>query len=294
MRAADAQSRMRGAERDPVVRRRFCGSVGHGSNVSDAHRHAIDDVDREIAERRDVADARVGFDDQLRVCALQLTTGEAHVRDRQREQHVADRRVARRHGGRVDVDAQLARAPADHFDAIGIGHGLQIEREFLRESSQIVIVDVRAIAPERRDDDGHVVDLDGLYDPRGQSGRHQVLIRQQLVVELDERVFAVLPDEEPHGDDRATVVRHRVDVFDAVDLRQQFFERRRHETLDLACIERRRFDQHVGERHDDLRFFLARRVDQREYAGGQRDEHQHDRQRAVQRGSNRTFEHRIP
>ena len=151
-----------------VIQLYAAGSAGPSytfGDVADAHRHAVDDVDRQVAQRRRVADARVGLDEQLRVRALQLTARHTHVRRSQREQHVVDGSVARRHGGRVDVDAQFTRAPADHFDAIRVGNCLQVERDFLREPPQVVVIDVRAIAPQRRDDDRNVVDLDGLHDP---------------------------------------------------------------------------------------------------------------------------------
>ena len=116
---------------------------------------------------------------------------------------------------------------------------------------------------QRQRDDRHVVDLDRLDDPAGHAGRHEVHVLVDLLVELDQAPLAVLADVVANGDDRLVLAAHRVDVLDAVDLVEHLLQRRGDQLLDLRGRVAGEADVDVGQRHDDLRVFLARRQPQR-------------------------------
>ena len=65
-------------------------------------------------------------------------------------------------------------------------------------------------------------------------------------------------------------------MLDAGNLRQQFFQGKRHLAFDLAGAETRRLHHHVDHRHHDLRFLFARREQQGQHPcrdAGDEDRH---------------------
>src|SRR5690606_37684773 len=119
-----------------------------------------------------------------------------------------------------------ARAATDDGGAVRLRQRLQLDLKLLGDSPQPVVVDHGGpIAPQRDNDDRHVVDLDGLDHPGGDVRRHEIGVRIDLVVDLDEALLPVLANVEPHGDDGAAWQRYRIDVLDPIDLVQELFER---------------------------------------------------------------------
>ena len=146
---------------------------------------------------------------------------------------------------------------------------------FFGKTAQFVIaVEFRAVGPQRGDQDGNVIDFDGLHNPAADAGRNLIGIRVDLVVQFDERIFAILAHVEPNRDDAVAGPGHRVHVLDPVDLVQQLFQATRDLLLDFLGGQPRRADEHVRHRHDDLRFFLAGRQQQCHQAEQQRNDHQ--------------------
>jgi len=137
-------------------------------------------------------------------------------------------------------------------------------------------------AGQRQRDDGNVVDFDGLDDPAGHARRNDVGVLLNLVVELDQAPLAVFADVEADGDDALAGARHRVDVLDAVDLVEEFFQAGGDELFDLGGAAAREIDDDIGQGHDDLRLFLARRDQQRHRADCQGQEHQQQREVRVE------------
>ena len=88
----------------------------------------------------------------------------------------------------------------------------------------MVAVQLRPIRPQRHDNDWHVVDFNGLNDPALDDGRHLVRVGMDLVIELDERFFAVLAHIEADGDHALPRCRHGIHILDAVDLVQHLLQ----------------------------------------------------------------------
>ncbi len=147
----------------------------------------------------------------------------------------------------------------------------------------MIAVSMRLIRPQRRDHDRHIIDFDRLDDPRLDDGRNLVGRRIDLVVDLDQRVFAIFADVESHRDDALSRLRHRVDEFDTIDLVQQFFQSIGDLSFDLFGRQSRCGGEHVGHRDDDLRFFLTRCQEQRRRAEHQRNDDQQDRDVTTQK-----------
>ena len=129
---------------------------------------------------------------------------------------------------------------------------------------------------------GHVVDLDRLDDPAGHARRHDVEVLVDLLVELDQAPLAVLAHVVADGDDRLVLAAHRVDVLDAVDLVEDLLQRRGDQLLDFRRRVAGEVDVHVGQRHDDLRVFLARRQPQRRQADDRGQQDQDEREVRLQ------------
>ena len=60
-----------------------------------------------------------------------------------------------------------------------------------------IVVMLRILAPQRQQDDGHVVDFDRPHQPALDDRRHLVLVRVQLVVGVEDGLFAVLAHVKP-------------------------------------------------------------------------------------------------
>ena len=140
-----------------------------------------------------------------------------------------------------------------------------------------------SLAPQRHVDDRDVVDLDRLDDPARHRRRRNVLVHRNLVVQLDQAVFAILADVEADRDHGHVRARHGIDVFHAVDLVQQTLQVRGHLLLDFRGAGTGNADHHVGQRHDNLRFLFARSHVAVPPPRDQREENHQHRQVAVQK-----------
>ena len=143
-----------------------------------------------------------------------------------------------------------------------------------RYLSELMRAERRIAAPHGQGDDGHVIDALGLDErlSNPDAGRPPVLVRIDGVVEAHDGVITVNSDFVLDGQDRQAGTRDGIDVFDAGNLPQYLFHRRRHEILDLFRACAREGNQNIRERHVDLRLFLARRHEHGE------DPHQKRRQ----------------
>ena len=140
---------------------------------------------------------------------------------------------------------------------------------------------------QRERHDGHVVDLHRLDDPAADAGRNDVEVFVDLLVELHQASLAVFADVVANGDDRLVLAAHRIDVLDAVDLVEDFLQRRGDQLLDFRRRMAGKVDVHVGQRHDDLRVFLARRQAQGRHADNRCQQDQNDREIRLQERSSR-------
>ena len=138
------------------------------------------------------------------------------------------------------------------------------------------------VAGQRQRDHRHVVDLHRLDDPAGHAGRDDVQVLVDLLVELDQAPLAVLAHVVADRDDRLVLAAHRVDVLHAVDLVEDLLQGRGDQLLDLRRRVAGEVDVDVGQGHDDLRVFLARRQAQGRQADDRGQQNQDDREVRLQ------------
>ncbi len=81
-------------------------------------------------------------------------------------------------------------------------------------------------------------------------------------VEFDQAALAIFADKEADGDDGEFVARHRVDVLNAVDLKQEFFQRSGNELFHLRSGMPRKLDVYIRQRNNDLWILFARGHDE--------------------------------
>ena len=152
----------------------------------------------------------------------------------------------------------LPRLPADDR---GFGNVVQLlERvfQFSRDAPQLVSVVV--LAPQRQSQDRHVINRAHLDDRLRDSRRDAVEVRVELVVGLYDRVFFFRAHIEAHDHHAQAGMADGVDVLDSRHFAEQLF----HGNGDALRYFFGRCPWHLDEdvQHgdDDLRFFLARRL----------------------------------
>jgi len=182
----------------------------------------------------------------------------------------------------VELDADDPFLAAVDGDSGAVGDPLELVGDDLGDAEQLVGAVSAAVQGDVHDRD--IVDLDGLDDPAGDAGRGLINVLENLVVDLDQAVLAVLADEKAHGDDGQARAGHGVDVFHAVNLIEHFFEAGGDQLLDLGGGAAGHHDHDVGQRYDDLGVFLARGDQEGGDADRQADENQKDGQVALQEG----------
>ncbi len=108
----------------------------------------------------------------------------------------------------------------------------------------------------------------------------------KFLEELDEAPLAVLADVKSNRNQRLIVLRRAVNIFDAVDLIQNSFQRRSHKLFDFGRRVAWKLNVDVGQRDDDLRVLFAGRDPHRRQADQNREQDQNDRQ--IRLGNQRT------
>ena len=106
---------------------------------------------------------------------------------------------------RVDLDAQLLGAAADHEALAGVAELIQLLQHIMSQHAQLAVVDIQnavsveILGPHGQGDHGHIVDPLGFDQGWRNPGRHQVEVGIDLVVDLDQRGGHLLADIEFNG-----------------------------------------------------------------------------------------------
>ena len=182
----------------------------------------------------------------------------------------------RGHAVRVHEDLHHARLPADDIGPRHVRHACQPLRDLLGHAAQGAAVG--RCAGKREGHHGHVVDLDRLDDPAADARRNDVQILAEFLLKLDQASLAVFAHVVANRDDRLVLAAHRVDVLDAVDLIEDLFQGRGDQLLDFGRRMAGEIDVDIGQRHDDLRVFLARRQSQGRQADDRCQQDQNERE----------------
>ena len=269
-------------ERDPGVVVGFGRAVDDPGDVTEFHRHPVHHIDDHFAYVSGIGEKCTGFDRDRFVAFDDRARRYLAIRHLDGPGHVERRGLPRRECIRIEFDPDLARLSAANGYAIRRRDRLQFLFDLFAEAAQIVRVELlRVFAPQRGDDDGHVIDFVRFHHPGFNRRGYLIGVRKNLVVDLEQRLFPILTDVIAHGDDAAAVAGRRVDVFNTVDLVQQLFQRHRHLTLHLLRAQSGGAHDHIRDRDDNLRLFLARGEPQGRRATGQREQQDHHRQGAV-------------
>ena len=140
---------------------------------------------------------------------------------------------------------------------------------------------LRRVAPQSHRHDRHIVDAhrpdQRLADT--ESGRHEALILEDLVIQPDDRRLPWHTHLILDGEDGDAGSADRVDVLDAIDLGQFLLKRISDQVFDVVHIRTGERHDHVGHGHIDLWLFLARR----DQGGGDAEQDRRDRQHRCQR-----------
>jgi hypothetical protein len=113
-------------------------------------------------------------------------------------------------------------------------------------------------AMERQRQHRHIVDGLRLDQRTRRAEGDAVKIRLQLLVQLDQRLFDVVPHLEANNRHARTIATGRIDILDAGNLPQQLFHRPRDTVLELLHRGPRHRHEHIDHRDLDLGLFFPR------------------------------------
>ncbi len=179
---------------------------------------------------------------------------------------VTQRKSVGREALGIELHAYRAIGPADGLDLARTRHTLQFGLDRVRHAQQVGSADDRIFAPQRRGEDRYVVDtlrLDQWCADAGANGQ-PVLVAVERVVQAHDGIGAQLPHLEAYGQRGHPGRGCGIDILDALDLGDDLLRGCGHQCLDLPGGGARIGNEHVGESHVDLRFFLAWRDQDRE------------------------------
>ena len=94
--------------------------------------------------------------------------------------HIEGRHPIGTHTGRVNLNTQFTRAPADKESTSCPRHLLHVFEHMFRQLAKLGIA--VAVAGERHCDDGNIVDVPRLHEEGSGARREQILVGHELVV----------------------------------------------------------------------------------------------------------------
>ena len=260
---------------------RLAGAKRNLGDITDVDGLVVAGTDDQALDILDRLEEAAGIDREHAVVSLDLTHAHLAIGGLDRLHDLAHAQVIAGQLLRQDAHIEAFFPTADDEALAGVGDLVQLLLHLQRHQLEGCVVHV--LGPEGERDDGHVVHRLGLDQRRRGPGWDLVLVRLQLVVELDQRVLHVLADLELYGDHGLLAHGHGIDMLDAGQLRHQPFQRSCHQIGDLLGGTTRIAHEDVHHRHRDLRVFLARREQQA-------DETKPDADHQQQRGERRMDE----
>ena len=263
----------------PGVARGNVGSLAHAGDVGQLQWLATGEADHEPAHVVGVGEEGAGGDRNSRVAADALADLAHDIRRLQRLRQILDGQSVRREFGRVERHRDDAIRRADGVHVARARDALEFGFQRVRDFRQLGGAAPRIVGPDRQAHHRHVVDALGL-DQRlahAEALWQPVLVGEHLVVEAHDCRLALHTDGVFDRQHRHARTADRIDVLDALDLRELLFQRRADQLLDLARRRARIRHEDVRHGHVDLRFFLARRHQHRDQA--QQQAHERDQRR---------------
>ena len=216
-----------------------------------------------------------------RIALIKRATRILKVRNAQRTQQLLRREPVGRQTFRFEIRVHRTRFAAVNRNAGTVRYMLQFAHDLFRHTVELMrIVEV---AVQRRIHDRHIINLDGLHNPSRDARCHTIHILIELIVELQQAVFAVLPHKKADGDNRNPRARHRVDILDAINLIEQSLKARGDEPLNILSASSGVGHHDVRQGHHDLRFLFARRHGQRKHTRNQTYQNNENRQIAAKK-----------
>ena len=253
------------------------GTFLDAGHIAQKDRRAALHADDEVGHFLGAGEEGAGLDQDFVVAVDQAAGVAGSVGGGQRPSQIVQRQVVPGQAVRIEGHAHHPFRTADDLDVTGAGYALDLGFHGAGDAQQIGGRDRGILAPERSCGDGDIVDALG-FDQRlahARVGRQPVLIGEKGIVEADDGLGARFAHLELHGQRRHSWGGGRIDVFDALDLRDDLLGGCRHQRLDLGSRSARIGNEDIGERDVDLRFLFARRDQHREQTeqqAGQRQE----------------------
>ena len=174
---------------------------------------------------------------------------------------------------RIQNHSYLAGLPSDDRGFRNIIQLLERVFQFTRDAAQMVRVVV--FAPERERHDGDIIDRAALDNRLRNSRRDAIEVGVELVVGLDDGVFFLRAHIEAHDQHAHARLADGIDIFDTRHFAQQLLHGEADPLRNFFRGCARHLHEYVEHGDNDLRFFLARRLQDAESTQQQcSDDHQ--------------------
>jgi hypothetical protein len=249
--------------------------------TSPTYRLAVVDPRDELADLLRGLEEPAGLDVDRLVAANDAAGGHRRVRGLERAPQIRGGQAVGVELVRIELHLDDASGSPDGRHFACAGHALQLHLDRVRDTLEVEGAAFGIARPQRQRDDRDVVDALGLDQGFAdvQLLRQPVPVREDRVVQTDDRLGARHADLVLDRDQRLARPRHRPHVLEPPDLRQHLLGGNRDQLLDVLRRGAREGHEHVGHRHVDLRLLLARRDDHGERT--RHDEHEREQRRQL-------------
>ena len=255
------------------------GAVADRGHLLQVHRPVRRQSDHQVADVVRVLQHAAGLHRGHAIAAHERARGDVHVGGVDHLADVGKRDVVGVHPVEIEADVDRAPASAVHVGERRAFDAAQVFEYVVGRASKLTVF--RAGAREGDGQDRHVVHVRGLDQRLQRSRRHVVHVAHDAVVELDQRFFLVLSDLELHAHHAGGAHRRSIGVIDAGQSLEDRLERLDDELFDFVGRGPGFLHDDIRRRYHDARILLARGNEEREHPREEREQHDQQRELAV-------------
>ena len=155
----------------------------------------------------------------------------------------------------IQSDAKFAALAAEDCDCGHVRDLLHGVMQLRSDATQLKVV--VATAGQRQGEHGHVVNGPGFHQRLRRTGRNQVVVCAELLIQADDTAFLVLPHHKANNGERHAGTGSGVDILHTGNLRQQLFHGLRDALFHFTRGSPWQLNHDVHHRDNDLRLFFA-------------------------------------
>ena len=155
----------------------------------------------------------------------------------------------------IQSDAEFTALAAEDCNGGNVRDLLHCVMQLRCDATQLKVV--VATAGQRQGEHGHVVNGPGFHQRLRRTGRNQVVVCAELLIQADDTAFLVLPHHKANNGERHAGTGSGVDILHTGNLRQQLFHGLRDALFHFTRGSPWQLNHDVHHRDNDLRLFFA-------------------------------------